>query len=249
VQEEVIIGGKTYRTKDILQPWLNRKDDAEKAQDEFLPQIRVNRKFAASKQHLDINPRDGRVVDVRYRNIGGVNVKMITSNVLDQYILTAIGRMAANDYLPNFLAATQDENSTQITQQLNDAFRWGWENEWNGERKVLALLRLLAVDGTAAIRVRYDRKYGDIVGDFPLKDGRPISDRTEARAYVSGLAQKGQTADFMQLREGKVCWEVLSYGSVFLTPSGYEYPEDFPWVIIKRPVAVAEIKRRYGELS
>jgi hypothetical protein len=248
VQEEVIIGGKTYRTKDILQPWLNRKDDAEKAQDEFLPQIRVNRKFAASKQHLDINPRDGRVVDVRYRNIGGVNVKMITSNVLDQYILTAIGRMAANDYLPNFLAATQDENSTQITQQLNDAFRWGWENEWNGERKVLALLRLLAVDGTAAIRVRYDRKYGDIVGDFPLKDGRPISDRTEARAYVSGLAQKGQTADFMQLREGKVCWEVLSFDQ-FLTPPGYEYPEDFPWIIIKRPVDVAEIKKRYGKLA
>lgn len=248
MQEEVIIGGKTYRTSDILNPWLNRKDAAEKSRNEFLPQIRINRKFAAGKQHLDVNPRDGRVIDVRYRNIGGVSVKMLTSNVLDQYLLTAIGRMAANDYMPNFLSATQDENSTQITQQLNDAFRWGWENEWDGDRKVMALLRLLSVDGTCAIRVRYDRKYGDKVGDFPLKDGRPITDPKEARAYVQSLSEQGSTADFMTLREGKVCWEVLSYDQ-FLTPPGTEYPEDFPWVIINRPINVAEIKSRYGKMA
>lgn len=248
MQEEVIIGGKTYRTLDLLNPWLDRKDSAEKARDEFLPQIRINRKFAANKQHLDINPRDGRVIDVRYRNIGGVNVKMLTSNVLDQYLLTAIGRMAGNDYKPNFLAANQDENTTQITQQLNDAFTWGWENEWNGEQKVLALLRLLTVDGTAAIRVRYDRKYGDMVGDFPLKDGRPITDPEEKRAYVASLAEKNQTASFMTLREGKVCWEVLSFEQ-FLTPPGMEYPEDFPWVIISRPVGIKELRNRYGALA
>lgn len=248
MQEEVVIGGKTYRVLDLLNPWQNRRDNAQKHADEFLPQIRINRKFAAGKQHLDVNPRDGRVVDVRYRNIGGVSVKMLSSNVLDQYLLTAVGRMAANDYMPNFMASTEDENASQISQQLNDAFRWGWDNEWDGEKKVLALLRLLVVDGTAAIRVRYDRKYGDIVGDFPLKDGRPITDDKEKRAYVAGLAGEGKTANFMTLREGKVCWEVLSM-DMFLTPPGVEYPEDFPWVIIKRPVNVAEIKRRYGNLA
>lgn len=248
MQEDVIIGGKTFRASDILNPWLNRKEQAEAARNEFLPQIRINRKFAAGKQHLDVNPRDGRVVDVRYRSIGGVNVRMLTSNVLDQYLLTAVGRMAASDYMPHFLASTSDENAAQITQQLNDAFRWGWDNEWDGEKKVLSLLRLLVIDGTAAIRVRYDRKYGDVVGDFPLKQGRPITDPTEARDYVAKLSQDGQTANFMTIREGKVCWELLSY-DMFLTPPGMEYPEDFPWIIIQRPVSVAEIKRRYGSLA
>lgn len=248
MQEEVIIGGKTYRTKDILEPWQNRKEAAEKKREEFLPQIRINRKFAAGKQHLDVNPRDGRVVDVRYRNIGGVNVKMLTSNVLDQFLLTVQGRMASTDYLPNFLSAQGDENADLITEQLNDAFRWGWENEWNGDRKVMALMRLLTVDGTAAVRVRYDRKYGDKVGDFPLKDGRPIKDPKEARAYVAGLSDKGELASFVSIHEGKVCWEVLSFDQ-FLTPPGYEYPEDFPWVIINRPVNVAEIKARYGKMA
>lgn len=248
MQDEVIIGGKTFRVKDILTPWMNRKDSAERERDEFLPQIRINRKFAAGKQHLDINPRDGRVIDVRYRNVGGVNVKMLTSNVLDQYLLTAIGRMASNDYLPNFLAATEDENASQISQQLNDAFRWGWENEWDGDRKIMSLLRLLTVDGTAAIRVRYDRKYGDLVGDFPLKDGRPITDAAAARDYVSAMSTQGKTADFVSIHEGKVCWEILSY-DMFLTPPGMEYPEDFPWVIVARPVSVAEIKHRYGAMA
>lgn len=246
--DSIKIGDTVYKVEDILQPALARVEESEKHRDEFLPQVRVNRKFAAKKQHLDINPQDGRVLDARYRTISGVSVKMVTSDILGQYVQSAIGRLAANDYKPNFLAGQPDEQAAEITIMINDAYTWGWDNEWDGERKVLSLLRLLAIDGTAAIRCRYDRSYGEIIGDIPYKDGRPITDAEEARKYVAETAKDGGRAAFSTLREGKVCWEMLSLENI-LWPSGEEDPSEFSWEAIGRPIDVMEVHARYGEMA
>src|SRR6266487_4037642 len=147
--DTIRVGDQVFKVKDILQPMISRIEESERHREEFLPQVRVNRKFAAKKQHLDINPRDGRVLDARYRTISGVQVKMVTSDILGQYLLAAIGRLSANDFKPNFLSSQTDENAAEVTQMLNDAYAWGWDNEWDGDRRVLSLLRLLVIDGTA----------------------------------------------------------------------------------------------------
>lgn len=244
-QDAVTIHGKRYVVNDVLIPWLNRKKQAEEEIKPFLTQVRINRMFAAGKQQLDLNERDGRILERRFRN----GVELLTSNFLDQYINTVLGRLAANDYKPNFLVS-QDDNDAyeEIASLINKAFSWGWDNEWDGDRKTLDILRHLAIDGTLGVRVRYDRRYGEIVGDVPYKDGSPILDPDEAAKYVAEKAEKGEYAEYQTLREGKVCWELLSIDNILPPPGVYD-PHDFPWEIIKRPVSVAEIKSRYGKLA
>ncbi len=241
--ESVIINGKKYVVNDVLQPWLSRKKQAEDDIKPYLNQVRINRMFAAGKQNLDMNDRDGRVVEVRRRG----NVELITSNFLDQYINTVIGRLSSNDYKPNFHVAQEDnETLEEVSRMINMAFSWGWDNEWMGDKKTLDILRHLAIDGTVAVRTRYDRRYGEIVGDVPFKDGSPILDTEEAHKYVESQMKDGKTAEFYTLREGKVCWELLTIDNI-LPPPGVHDPADFPWEIIRRPVSVAEIKNRYGD--
>jgi hypothetical protein len=243
--EEVTIHGKTYTVNDILVPWNKRRESAQKEMDKYLPAVRVNRMFAAGKQHLRVNTRDGRVIEKPSREH---NVELVTSNFLDQYINTAIGRLSSNDYMPNFLVSQDNEENDIVALAINRAFSWGWENEWFGDQRVMDLLRHMAIDGTVGIRTRYDRRYGEIVGDVPYKDGVPILDLNEARKYVSEKLSDGETAEIKPYRHGKVCWELLTMEN-FLVPPGYADPKDFPWLFVKRPVSVLEIKDRYGVLA
>jgi hypothetical protein len=237
----VYIRGKRYETKEVLDPWLERKDKAAKHREQFLPQVRINRKFAAGKQHLNVNTRTGRVIDVRERN----GIRLVTSDILSQYLMTVIGRMAANDYRPNFLALQGNEMAEQITQHMNDTFGWGWDNEWLAERVMLGVFRLLVTDGTCAVRCRYDRTIGTLLADeVPYKDGVPLVDEQERNAYMDEMVSKGEQAEFGPLREGKVKWELFSFENL-LTPPGVEDDANFPWDLIQRPVPVKEVKDRY----
>lgn len=243
--EEVTIRGKSYVVNDILIPWNGRREKAQEEMNRYLPQIRVNRMFAAGKQHLKMNTRDGRVLERPTRD---GNVELVTSNFLDQYINTVIGRLSSTDYKPNFLVAQEQEYAEMVAKEINAAFSWGWDQEWDGSLTVGDLLRHLAIDGTTMIRARYDRRYGEIVGDVPYRDGMPITDSEEARKYVAEQQEKGESANLRPYREGKICWEM--YGPEgFLVPPGYERAKDFPWFFVKRPVSVAEIQDRYGKLA
>lgn len=245
MHEYVVINDKRYNVNDVLIPWLNRKKSAEENLKPYLLQIRVNRMFYAGKQNLDLNERDGRVVERKRRN----GIELLTSNFLDQYINTVIGRLSGTDYRPNFHVSQEDNRAHRdIAKLLNMAFLWGWDNEWNGDRKVLDILRHLCIDGTVAVRSRYDRRYGEIVGDMPYKDGTPIIDTAEAAKYIAEKAEKGETATIAPFRVGKVCWELITADNM-LTPPGVNDPNDFPWELIRRPVSVAEIHNRYDKLA
>ena len=242
------VGSEVYKTRDILQPWIERVSASTKEREAFLPQIRINRMFAAGKQHLDVNNRDGRVLEVKNRNIGGVKTKMVTSDRLGQYILAAMGRMAGNDYRTNFTAATEDENSNLITQQMNDAFGWGWDHEWEGDKKLMSILRLLTIDGTGVLRVRYDRKVGDLLGDVPLDEtGKPVPEDAQHK-YVAKAEAEGRRVNFASIRDGRVKWELGSLEN-FLWPCGIDDPDEWPWEMIVRPVYVRELHKRYGLMA
>lgn len=222
-----------------LREWIARRNEAEEDRKQYLPQVKVNRKFAAGKQHLDVNTRDGRVMDVKFRN----GIKMVTADLLGGYIDNAVGRMIGTDYKVNFLAAQDNVMAEDMTKQLNAGYGWGWDNEWKGDSKILALWRALAVDGTVAVRVKYDRRFGEVVGeDVVFVDGKPIMDRDEERKYRA--ENYGKPLDTRTLREGKVVWEIL-YSENILVPPGFPDPEDFPWEIVCGPVSVEDLKVRY----
>jgi hypothetical protein len=235
--ETIELSGKTYSTKELHAEWVNYAEEAEKDKKQFEAQVKINRKFAAGKQHLDVHPRDGRVVDVRTRN----GVKMVTADILTPYIDTAVGQLAQNDYRPNFLVSQEYETADIITRQINDAFAFGWDNEWMGDWSMLKLFRLLAVDGTAAIRVRYDRRFGDEIGDFPFLEGRPVTDPKEAEANAGRL-------NWRKIRQGKIVYEVLDFGNI-LPPPGVDDPHNFPRDLIVKAVKVADVKDFYGDAA
>jgi len=238
------INGKTYVVNDVLSPWQGRKDEGEQERSQYLNQVKINRCFAAGKQNLQINVRDGRVLEIRHRG----NVELVQSNILDQYLNTVIGRLGSADYKTNFITLSDSAVEDDIAKMMNLGYSWGWDNEWMGDEKVESLIRLLAIDGFAGVRCRYDRRKGEIIGDYPVKNGVPITDEEEARDYVAEMVKKNQVAEFKSIREGKVVWELLSIFNL-LWPPGFDDPKLLPWKIIQRPVSVAEVKERYGKLA
>lgn len=240
--------------QELFQKWLDRKNEAEEDRKQYLTQIKVNRKFAVGKQHMNVNVKDGRVLDVRERN----GVKMVTSDILGRFLQAAVGRMASTDYRSNFIAAQENTISEDITKQLNLAFGWGWEHEWVGDKKVLQLLRLLVVDGTAAIRVRFDKRFGEVVGEFYFKQNEdgyeepilPAEDgsRDDEIKFVAEEHAEGRYHEKRTLREGKVVWEMLTAENI-LPPPGFDDPSDFPHEIICRPVLVSDLKERYPKAT
>ena len=229
--------------RELLSTWVDRKNEAEEDRKQYLTQIKVNRKFAAGKQHLDVNTRDGRVLDVRERN----GIKLETCDVLSQYLLTVLGRMANNDYRPNFLVSQDNELADNVAQAINSGFGWGWENEWYGDKKVLQILRLLVTDGIAGVRVKYDRQFGEILGEdipFHHETGEPLFGDEEVQYRAESFAT-GRKVKEGVLREGKVVLEILSIENI-LAPPGFENPEDFPWEVISRAAHTDDVNSRYG---
>lgn len=220
-----------------LSKWQERAKESEEDRKQFIPQIKVNRKFAAGKQHLRVNTQDGRVLDRRTDDKG---VKLVTADILSQYLRTAVGRLSGNDYKPTFIVSQDNEYATGIAHQINSSFGWGWDNEWSGDKQILKLWRYLVVDGTVGLRVRYDKNLGDYVGDFPHLNNQPIFDPSVFDVFPKPGVK------MMPVFEGKVIWEILTAENL-LPPPGFEDPADFPWEIIVRPVLIADLKERYGD--
>lgn len=242
--ESVRINGKTYKYEDVHAPWMERVDEGKKEREQYLPQIKINRKFAVGKQHLNVNVRDGRVLEVHRRG----NLELVTSDILTQYSQTVIGRMTSNDYKATFITAQDNAVAEDVARQLNMAFQWGWDHEWMGDVVISRLVRHLVYDGTAALRCRFDRRFGEVIGEFPYRNGVPIMEDSERLQFMAEEYAAGRSLDMRPVREGKVVWEFLSFENL-LWPPGYDDPMEFPWDLIVRPVAVKDIKDRYGKLA
>lgn len=236
--------GARLSTQSILEPWIERRDAAKKNRKQYERQWMVNMHFAAGKQWLKYSPRDHRVLEQKTDERGR---PLVTADVLDQYCGTVLGKLAADDFRPELLLLHDDTESEMYGDQVNDALDFAWENEAHGDQRLLSLLRILVKStGTGAIRCRYDRNRGQVVGDVPHRDnGQPILDETDARDFVFARQQQGKSANIRQINEGAITWEVLS-GWNILPPPGVEHAVDFPWEIIVRPIELKTLALVYG---
>ncbi len=240
--DRVTIGGKTMEVDKLLSPWQRRRDAAKRDRKRYEPQWMTSQHFAAGKQHVAYIPREHRML----LPMLATGRSRQTADVLNQYISTVVGKLAADDFRPQMLFAHDDAQGEDFADMVNKALDFGWEREWHGDAAILDLLRKLAVFGTAAIRCRFDKGRGKEIAGVPHRDGKPILEPDEARAYVADKQFYGESADLRTMREGKVVWEVLSPYNL-LPPPGVEHPEDFPWEIVVRPVHVDLLKGQYGE--
>jgi hypothetical protein len=226
----------------ILQDWVDFVEEAEEHRKQFLPQVKMNRKFAAGKQHLNISTRDGRVVDVKERN----GIKMVTADILTPYVQTVIGRMGGNDIRPNFIASVEGEQALQASEHMNLAFGWGWDNEWRGDDILLKVWRHLVIDGTCALRCKFDKNFGNVIGDVPYKNGKMIYDKDEQVKVRAETFSKGEKLETRKAREGKIVWELLTIEQL-LPPPGFDDPDDFPREAVVRPMLIKDLKSKYGD--
>jgi hypothetical protein len=264
-EQQVYLPDGSRQTADkVLREWKQRKDEALEGRAPFEAQWKLNEAFASGNQWLRIDEGGGtkRVLeDVRQR-LRAQGRSVLETDVLTQYLMTAVGKLAADDFRPELLAAREGEDARDSAQSLNDQFGWGWEQEWRGDESCMDVLLTIAVDGTCGTRCRYDRSKGLFLGDFPhptepyqhgengsqrtFPAGRPILDRTAARAYTADRAQYGEPSNLKTVREGRIVWEVMTPWNL-LPPPGIEHPEDFPYDLIGRAVHIDTLKSAYPD--
>jgi hypothetical protein len=243
--DKVRLGDRDISSAELLDPFLKRKDAAVQDRKRYEIQWMTSQAFAAGKQWAAyIGGRDHRMVLPPLKP----GRSRQTSDRLTQYVMTVIGQLGSDDFRPQMLFSHDDAQGEDYADVINKTLEYGWEREWAGDKKVLALLRILAVMGTGAIRCRYDKTQGRKIADVPHENGQPILNPEQGAKYVADKHFYGEDADIRPINEGRVCWDVLSPWNL-LPPPGVEFPEDFPWELIVRPVHLDALKQQYGDAA
>src|SRR5207244_2924768 len=193
----VTLNGRPVRAEKLLEPWLKRKDAARSDRRRFEPEWMTAQQFAAGRQWAAYLPHDHRMfvpplTKGRSRQ---------TADRLTQYIQTVGARLAADDFRGTLLPAQHGESDEDYAKTLDDLLAYGWDREWSGDDRALKLCRTIAWLSTAAIRVRFDRTQGNRMLDVPHKDGKPILDPEQARAFTADAQTYGENADLRSTRD------------------------------------------------
>lgn len=168
-----------------------------------------------------------------------------TVDAISQYIWTAIGELMADEFLMEMLFRKNDVQTAAYANQINNAYSWGWDNEWKGDRAVRKLLeQLVAGTGTAAIHNRFDPTQGEFLQSVPHVNGQPVFDPQQQREVVAQAQAQGQTLEFKDVRKGRIEWDVLS-GWNLLVPPGVDDHDDFPWEATVTAMHVDEARELY----
>jgi hypothetical protein len=202
----------------------------------------LNQAFAAGRSGSSIAARAPRPRGPAPQGAGPVDAE---SDVLTQYLWTAIGKLAADDFRPEMLFSRGDEEAALFAKQANTAFGWGWDEEWRGDEKLLDLLQTSPCSAP-----------GDPLPLRPL-EGEPDRRRParrrqadprpeEARAHVADRSSTASRSTSGRSAKAPSSWELLTPWNL-LPPPGVERAEDFPWEIIVRPVHIDELKAAYGD--
>lgn len=177
------------------------------------------------------------------------NKELYTADVITEYRTTALGELSSDDDRPELLLRRDDEATEDFQDQLNKAVGFGWDHEWNGD-EALETARRLCIDlGTSAIQCHFDPTVGNVVGEVPHVDGKPVYDQKQLYGdeETPGLmsAAGGTGVEMKTVRSGKICWRPLSPFNL-LVPPGIPDEASFPWECVVRPVPLEDVKSLYG---
>jgi len=263
-QQVYLPDGSRQSPDKVLREWKKRRDESLEARGPFEQQWKLNEAFAAGNQWLrtDETGRSRRSLEDVRSTLRSQGRSVLETDVLTQYLMTAMGKLAADDFRPELVTVTEGEDRKLAALALNDIYGWGWEQEWKGDAACEDILLTIAVYGTEGTRCRYDRSKGLFLGEMPhptedythgengsqqtFQAGRPILDPGAARAYVADRQQYGEPSNLRSVREGQIAWERLTPWNI-LPPPGVEYPEDFPYDLIGRAVHVDTLRSAYPD--
>lgn len=233
--------------RELLAPWIKRKDLARQDRKRYEQQWAINQFFAAGIQWLSMEQATGRIAeDPNARDKRGRPLDVV--DVLSQYNGTVIGKLAQGDMRPELLSLYDNDAQADLyTEQLNAAVGFAWDEETKADRRFLAILRTLVELGTAGVRCRVDRVSGKLLApEWPHANGQPLLGDGEAQQHMEQMYTAGLPVDLRPLREAKIALEKLSPWNI-LPPPGIEDADEFPWELIVRPVHIPELKMIYGE--
>ncbi|MBA2559479.1 MAG: hypothetical protein H0V07_06250 [Propionibacteriales bacterium] len=237
-------GAPGQKAADALSPWLDRRKQGRDHRRKFEDTWRLCQHFLDGQQWTAINRTSREIVDLRTRQEER-NREHYTIDMLSQYVRAAVGRMFAGDFRPTLAFRRDDWETQAVARQAQRAFDFAWDEELGADEVIYELILGMASYGTEALWCRFDPTKGKLLGEVPVADGKPLLDPQAAHEHVAGLAFTGQRAQFKQVREGKLVWEDLGWGNI-IPPPGVRREQNFPWLILERPVPVAALKAQYG---
>jgi len=230
---------------DLVSMWRKRRESAITDRRRYESTWYMCQSFLAGRQWVGWNPRTRRVVEEPNTQ----KRERHTVNVVPQFHQTILGKIYVEDLRPDLLFSRDDQEAQGVAEHSRKVAKFAWDSEVDADRRLYLILHKMLTFGTSGGRCIFDRNQGQLLGQVPVgPDGKPILDPEQARAYVLQAAQQGQQAAFVPLREGRILWEPLSPFQI-LPPPGVESEEDFPWLIVERPMAVSTAKLRWPDAA
>jgi hypothetical protein len=159
-----------------------------------------------------------------------------TENIITQYAWASPGSSTPTTSAPTCSSATTTSNRRSSRSRRSGRIEYAWDEELDADRRLFEIILKIVALGTAAGRVLYNKYEGQVIGDFPIVDGRS-SPASAARQVVAEAHANGSHARDETIREGQLALEPLSPFHM-VVPPGIEEMRDFPWLIIDRPVPV-----------
>jgi hypothetical protein len=231
-------------TTPALDEWNERRSNGLRDRKRHEPAWHLCQSFLANKQWVGWSTRDKRVVSL----LNSPDEEMRehhTENIITQYAWAIAGKLYADDYRPDVLFRNEDVESQKFAKQGQRGMEYAWDEELDADRRLFEIILKVVALGTAAGRVLYNKYEGQVIGDFPIVEGKVVTDVERARQVVAEAHANGQYLETETIREGMLALEPLSPFHM-VTPPAIEQMRDFPWLIIDRPVPVDTIERVFN---
>lgn len=228
---------------DALVDWIERRSVGAKDRAKFEHIWHLCQAFVQGHQWVGWDPDKRRVIEL----VNPDDRVRHTVNIITQHVTTQQGKLVIDDSRPDVTFRREDVESEAIARQAQKAFEYGWDEEFRASQAHWRASMKRLTYGLGAVRVRFDPTWGPYKDSVPLDAaGDPIMDNT----ILDNLAQNGTMPDgslpkFKKVRAGRVLWEPLGPFH-FITPPGVDHEDDFPWLIVERPVPVSTVKTIYG---
>lgn len=209
-----------------------------------------NEAFAAGQHWLVWSDQAGQLVERRTVDPAYTRRETYTANRIREYLNAQMGELSTGDDRPELATAQDGDDAEQVTAHLNDGVGYAWENEWSADAALRRARGYSLVQGTAAIRTRFDKTKGPVAGHLALTpDGQAVTDPASlASLEQTGALPDGSLPRFVPVQEGRTNWEALTSFNILMQP-GITHEDDASWFVIVRPVPIDTLIDQYGDVA